>query len=619
MNKQNNNHNIAHILLHPSNQSIQLIFKFDNPYIYKILCVSKNYSIVVPTILYEHNNNNNKSNKGQYSCLIKTNNVVGNTEVHIYPIFIDYFNIFVLQIKNYKKIKQFVSLEKYDLHFHDIETYYINFCKYKIHHPICIDSEELKIMRQHYFLQVHINLDYINSVQFVNEQSEYTLYVPLKKKFYTFLIFQNQTKDIFEHIDFKAMYEKNSNEKFFILEYFADTDSIVLHDKRECVTLNITTCLSPYKRKEGKNKRIFEKGHSVIQPNNDNIDKHILTNKKYNKILKVLKNSSDTFLSMKTYKEGNYILYVKLIRDNNIIVSKKYNIVVTNNIHEQKRNTLTLELSTNSIYNFYKHFRLFKMFQIYNLSHIEKIKTPPYECTYISSHYYVNRNNIPDKKGIVKITINISHIYSATIQNYYTKYIPLNVIQYFYIHLYNKNMQKISFPSNGKLILNVSHPNILDTIIMNNSHIYIIPHKIGCSFINIHFILYTNYKEYVQTDQQNRKIIYIDNLHLCVVNSMKLKHFHKKYHNLYYPKNTYQLLKGYNYEFSYQPYICLKDVMKKTNKQTFRPYILNKTNFSHMYKYYEETSFIKNINDYLLHPVHKHYSIINDNCTFIKT
>ncbi|KYO02798.1 hypothetical protein PGSY75_0409000 [Plasmodium gaboni] len=621
MNEQNNNHNIAHILLHPLNQSIQLHFKFDHPYIYKILCVSKNYSVVVPTILYE---NNNKNKEKQYRCLIKTNNIVGNTEIHIYPIFIDYFNIFLLQIKNYKKEKQFVSLQKYDLHFHDIETYYINFCKYKSNHPICIQSEELRIMRRLYFLQVHINLDYITSVRFINEQSENTLYVPLKKRFYTFLIFLNKTEDIFQHIDFKAMYEKNSNEKFFILEYFADTDSIVLNDKRECVTLNIRTCFSQHQKNEEKNNGIFEKGHSIIQSNNDNIDKHTSTNKKYNKILKVLKNSSDTFLSIKAYKEGNYVLYVKLFRDNNnnnnIIVSKKYNIVVTNNIHEEKKYRPTIQLSTSSIYNVYKPFHLFKMFQIYNLSHIEKIKTPQYyECTYFSSHYYINKNNISHKKGIIKIKINISHIYSATIKNYYTKYIPLNVIQYFYIHLYNKNMQNISFPSNGKLILNISHPNILDTIIMNNSHIYIIPNKIGCSFINIHFVLYTNYKEYVKTDQQNRKIIYIDNLHLCVVNSMKLKHFQKKNHNLYYPKKTYQLLKGYNHEFSMQPYICLKNVIKKTNKQNFLPYILNKTNFSHMYKYYEKTRFIKNINDYLLQPVHKHYSIINDHCTFIKT
>ncbi|CRG98161.1 conserved Plasmodium protein, unknown function [Plasmodium gallinaceum] len=561
------------ILLYPFNQTTELSFRFDHPLISKVLCLSKNDSVVKVQKVLKIDERN------KYICLIKTENI-GKSEIHIYPIFESYYDIFPR--------RNSIPLEKFDLDFYEIEKYYLNYYKYKTKNYNYIEEKEIRNL---YFFKIDVTTDYVNTIKLFHND---TIYLPLKQELNIYPKFYNDLKNKFAFIDFSTLNNNNNNNcNSYKLEYFANNKNIMLNNKIENTENNILKEINSLKKKECKN---------LLYIKYENTEKKRIKKKKT--ITKHLISSSDSFLSIKGNKEGNYLLYVNFICDNNIINSQVYNIYVKNNF---KNNNITvIYLSTNGLYKFHQNFRYLNIYsKKYPLSTIKKIYTEEKENEHLI--YFSDKQ----KKINKKIKIHISDIIGAKINNYYSKYIPLNVIQYFHIDLYNRNIESVLFPLNAKLFLNISHSSILSAKIINKNHIFIIPHKIGCSFINIHFKLYNNYKENENFFSKKYKDIEIGNIYLCVKKSIKQKYFYKK-KNFYFVRRFYQLLHGYNEQFFFQPHICLNSVIKNKNNYN----MLSTSNFYHFFKN-EKKNFINNIED-LFPPSKKYYSIINHYCTYIK-
>ncbi|CRG98577.1 conserved Plasmodium protein, unknown function [Plasmodium relictum] len=551
-------YNERNMLLYPFNQTIELLFRFDHPLISKVVCISKNdYVIKVQKILRTDEVN-------KYICLIKTENI-GISEIHIYPIFESYYDIFPR--------KNFIPLEKFDLDFYEIEKYYLNYYKYKKKNFNDIEEESIRNL---YFFKIDITVDLLYTIELFHND---TFYLPLNKELSTFVKFNDKLKNIFTFIDFSILNNNNNNCNSYKLEYFVNNKNITINDKME-----------------NMEDTILKKSIHLKKKNRGNKKKTITKN---------LISSSDNFLSIKAYKEGSYLLYLNFMCDNNIISSEVYNIHVKNNF--KNINLPYIYLSTNSLYEFHQNFHYFNIFnKHYPLSITKKIYTEEKE----NEHFIYFRDK--QKKVEKKIKVYISDIIGAKVNNYYSKYIPLNVIQYFHIDLYNKNIESVMFPLNAKLFLNISHSSILSAKIINKNHIFVIPHKIGCSFINIHFKLYNIYKENGKYFFKIYKDIEIGRIHICIQSSIKQKYFYQK-KKFFFVSRLYQLLHDYNKQFFFQPYVCLNSVIKNRNKDNK----LSESEFYNYFKHYEKKKFIRNIEDLFL-PHKKYFSIINHYCTHMK-
>ncbi|SCQ12678.1 conserved Plasmodium protein, unknown function [Plasmodium gaboni] len=592
------------IVLHPFNQTVEVLFQYDHPYISKVLCISKNSSIVqVQNVIktdYQQN---------MYVCSIKTSRNIGKTEVHIYPIFKSYYDMFPLSIGG----KTF-TLEKYDLDFYEIEKYYENYRKHKkCSNNICVKLEKERDIRKLYFFQVDIIVDYIHSMKLFNSD---IIYLIINKELNMFVTFYSKIeKRPYEFINFNDVYKYSCIS--YKLDYFVNSKNVILNDRVEHSSLSLGRSERTFHRlnrgKKQNNKIIYNINDNSNNNSNSNSNGNAYSNSDGEKrITTDLVFASDSFLSIKAHKEGSYFLYANLTNDNNnMILSEIYNIVVVKNNLKSKNNGHIVYLSTKGFYKFHYNFHFLKLFNKYYyypvLSSVKNIHTEHNSNSYYI--YYIDKK----KKNFKKILINVSDIIGAKINNYYSKYIPLNVIQYFYIDLYNKYVESVLFPLNAKLYLITSHYTILSAKIVNNNHIFIIPHKIGCSFVHIYLKLYKNYKEHNYLFDQNYEYIEIGKIHLCVVKRVKRKYFDKK-NMFYYVNRLNNLFNEYNEEFCLQPYVCVNSVLKpNANFGT----LLNNSNFHYTYKYLEEQNYIRNVDDLFVSRT-KHFSIINDYCTRLK-
>ncbi|CAD2102701.1 conserved Plasmodium protein, unknown function [Plasmodium vinckei] len=631
------------IVLHPFNQTMEVVFQFDHPFISTALCVVRDEH----NMSYDQDKRTNpiifveqveKLNQGKniYMCSIKTGNRIGKAKLHIYPIFHSYYEIFSWSMEKEKLINRL------DLTFEEIEQYYENHKKYCSYNNInqykvyankwgkykieCIDKEEENI-RYFYSFKIDIIVDYIDSIDLFtnliiknlnsdmkNENLESDIiYLPNNNSINTFVSFYSRTEKLpFTFIDFNSIYKNNLNT--YKLEYFVNYKNIYLNNNIE-------------------NIRYLEKMH--CQENKDSLKSMntTLENERNKKILTNLVKEFNPFISIKSFKTGDYLFYVNLISDaNNSVVSQVYNIIFfkkNSSYIGYDTNTPFLHFGANSIYKFNRKYFSLKTLRKYlylSLSSGIAVNTGAETNKYLPLYYYYSNKQSKIKNNTAnlsknlfekKIKVKISTIFGAKVHNYYSKYIPLNTIQQFLISLYNTNFEPILFPLNAKLLINISHSSILSALIVKGKYIFIIPHKIGCSFINIYLKLYKNCTNpYNKFCEASYDYIHLESMHLCVTKPIKIKYFYKK-NNLYYINRIYKLWGSYNEDFFLQPFVSLNSVIKQNNKQKGKNMPLNCSNFYYSYIYSKDSSYIQNLGDLYESPL-KLYSIINDNYTAIK-
>ncbi|WBY57820.1 hypothetical protein Py17XNL_001002137 [Plasmodium yoelii yoelii] len=631
------------IVLHPFNQTMEIVFQFDHPFISTVLCVVRDEHNLgydqdkrkSPIIFVERVEKLNQG-KNIYMCSIKTGNRIGKAKLHIYPIFHSYYEIFSWSMEKEKLINRL------DLTFDEIEQYYENHKKYCNYNNInqykmyankwgkhkieCIDKEE-KTIRHFYFFKIDIIVDYIGSIDLFtnlitkNLNSDMNkeklesgiIYLPSNNRINTFVSFYAKTEKLpFTFIDFNSIYKINLNT--YKLEYFVNYKNIYLNNNidniRYLEKMNYRENMGPLK---------------AISTN--------LENEQKKKILTDLVKEFNPFISIKSCKIGSYLFYVNLISDtNNSIVSQVYNIIFLkkkNSYIGNDNNIPFVHLGANSIYKFnrkYFNLKTLRKYLYLSFSSGIIINTCAETNEFFPLYYYysnekskIKNNSVNLSKNLFekKIKIKISTIYGAKINNYYSKYVPLNTIQHFLIDLYNKDFEPILFPLNAKLFINISHSSILSAIIVKGKYIFIIPHKIGCSFINIYLKLYKNcIHSYNKFCEASYDYINLESIHLCVTKPIKIKYFYKK-NNLYYINRIYKLWGPYNEDFFLQPFVSLNSVIKQNNKQKDKNMPLNRSNFYCNYIYSKDSSYIQNLDD-LYESSLKFYSIINDKCTTIK-
>ncbi|SBS80890.1 conserved Plasmodium protein, unknown function [Plasmodium ovale curtisi] len=590
-------YNDRKILLHPHNQTMELVVQFDHPLISKVLCISKNnYIVKIQDISkLDHGRRNT------YVCKIKTGEVTGISEIDIYPIFESYYEVFCQY--TWKDL----FLERFDQSFYEIEHCYENYVAWKTARGYYSDYHlaEEKQIRDLFFMRIDVTVDYIHGMQLFADN---TIYIRENHEVSTFVKFYSSNVQFaYAFTDFSEI--KKSTEISYKLEHFISNKNITLDDKMEHTIW--------WEKKTNRN-------FPPLMEKND-ITKKIVTK---------LTSSADAFISIRAHKKGDaYLLYSNLVHDNgSFIISQVHNIVVVKNGKNRGKHYI-VHLSTNSVYIFHVKFyfqRIRIAFSPFPLSRMQSLRTGRNELSYFAHYAGGNDDSNYGREGVVqKFMVSISHVVGAKIGNYHSKYIPLNVIQYFRVDLYDKQFEHVLFPHNGKLYFHISHGTVLSIKVVSKNHLFIIPHKEGCSYVHLYVRMYgtkhdnkkgfhgKSYGDHyvdVWDEAGMERVVDVGTLRLCVTRPVQGKYFHEK-KRFHYVSRVYKLKSAYNDEFYLQPYVCASSVMKQNAPHgTTR---LNASNFYDSYKYFEHMSYVSNMED-LAFPHAKHFSIINDRCTRMK-
>ncbi|KJP88336.1 hypothetical protein AK88_01952 [Plasmodium fragile] len=587
------------ILIHPYQQTMEVPFKLCHPLIHKVVCLSKNEKLVkVEGVFKSH------GDQCTYVCSIKSGNSVGNTEIHIFPIFESYYAVF----SQHEGRTNFNTFEKFVTDFYDLERYYDHYLEHrkerqKCHNTdahTCDEIEDQKKLRNLFFLKFDVIIDHVRSMKLFAQDS---IQMIPNEEVHTCATFYSGGGDMgpFLSLDFGLVYEHTG--ELFQVEYFVNDGSVLLGDRRR----DRQPQRQPCRQADGPTPA----------------RRAVVTD---------LRVSPDAFLSIEARNEGLFSLYANFIKysgsshQGEVVYSQVYNLVVQRRA-SQGRALPVVHLSSRGVYKFDRSFHCLAILanwtyeQRFPLS-AEKIVHTERTAILHNAHYWNIQKNI-----YKKFLINISDISSVKMHTYYGKFIPLNIVQYLSIHMYNINMERVLPPLNGKLYVHVSHPTVLTVRTAGPNHMFVVPHRMGCSFVSVRFELdpgnhprndtRNNPRDYLPT-QGNGEPTPTTQMHLCVTQRVPTKFFQKR-KNCYYLNRVYKLLGGYSHRFFQQPYVCVDSIMKKKDRLSkIASGLLSKTNFYRVYnKYYDVISIVKEFED-LFQPPTGHLSIINDHCAGVK-
>ncbi|CAA9986498.1 conserved Plasmodium protein, unknown function [Plasmodium knowlesi strain H] len=589
------------ILLHQYHQTLELPFQLCHPLIHKVVCLSKNEKLVEVEGVFKLN-----GEQCTYVCSIKSGNSVGNSEIHVFPILESYYQIFSQE----KGRTNFESFEKFEEDFNDLESYYDNYLEHHrkrkkchntdAHAHTCKEIEDEKKLRNLLFLKFDVTVDYVRSMKLFSED---TIWLTANEEVDTFASFYSGGGDTspFLSLDFRLVYERTG--ELFQMEYFVNDGSVLLSD--------------------GRNDHEQHRQRNGFIP----ARRTVVTD---------LRVSSDAFLSIQARKEGRFLLYANFTKYSRgshqaeVVYSQVYNLIVQRN--GTKESALpVIHLMKSGVYKFDRSLHCLTILanwtyeQRFPLSAKKKISTE--RKAILHNAHYLNK----EKNIYKKFLINVSDISSMKLYNYFGKFIPLNVVQYLSIHLYNTSMARVVPPLNGKLYVHVSHPTVLTVKTVGPNHIFIVPHKLGCSFIHVNFYLHQenhpekhppdsaryNPRDYLPI-QGGDKSAQTLKMHLCVTKRVPTKYFQKR-KNYYYLNRVYKLLGRYSLRFFQQPYMCVNSVTRKEAKLgKISGAVLSKSKFYRVYKHYDGISMVvKEFEDLFQYPT-GHLSIINDHCSSLK-
>ncbi|EUD65045.1 hypothetical protein C922_04556 [Plasmodium inui San Antonio 1] len=588
------------IVLHPYQQTVELPFQLCHPLIHKVVCLSRDEELVEVEGVFKSD-----GEKCTYVCSIKSSNSVGNTEIDVFPIFESYYAVFSQE----EGRTNFKTIEKLEADFHDLESYYDHYLEHRKERKechnmaahTCEEIEEEKKLRNFFFLKFDVTVDYVRSMKLFAED---TIRLVPNEEVETFASFYSGGGDTppFLSLDFRLLYERTA--EWFQMEYFVNDGSVLLSDGRG----------APQPRG---------------QPDGPSPTRRT--------IVTDLRVSPDAFLSIEARKEGRFFLYANFTEysasshQGEAVYSQIYNLIVQRRV-PQGRALPVVHLSSSGVYKFDRSFHFHCLAILANWTYeqrlplsAEKNVRTERKAILHNAHYWNRQENI-----YKKILISISDIYTVKVYNYYGKFIPLNVVQYLSIHLYSINMERVLPPLNGKLYVQVSHPTVLTVKTVGPNHMFIVPHKMGCSFVRVRFELHPgSYPgKHPPNDAQNNprddlptqgggEFPPTANMHLCVTKRVPTKYFQKR-KNCYYLKRVYKLLGRYSHRFFQQPYMCVDSVTRKEAKlEKVSGGVLSKSNFYRAYKDYHAISKVKEFED-LFQSSTGHLSIINDHCSGLK-
>ncbi|ANQ06119.1 Uncharacterized protein PCOAH_00005600 [Plasmodium coatneyi] len=590
------------ILIHPYQQTVEIPFQLCHALIHKVVCLSKNENLVEVEGVFKSD-----GEQCTYVCSIQSGNSVGNTEIHVFPIFESYYAIF----SPHNGRTNFKTIEKVEEDFNDLERYYDHYLEHrkerkKCHNMdgyTCEEIEDEKKLRNFFFLKFDVTVDYVRSMKLFAED---TIRLVPNEEVDTFASFYSGGGGTrpFLSLDFRQVYERT--EELFQMEYFVNDGSVLLGDGRR----DREPHHEPHRKLDGSP----TERRTVVTD---------------------LRVSPDAFLSIEARKEGRFFLYANFTKysgsshQGEVVYSQVYNLVVQRSM-TQGGALPVVHLSSNGVYKFDRSFHCLTILanwtyqQRLPLSAEKNVRTER-KVTLHNAHYLNKKQNI-----YKKFLISISDISSMKVHNYYGKFIPLNVIQYLSIHLYNRSMERVLPPLNGKLYVHVSHPSVLTVRTVGHNHMFIMPHRIGCSFVYVRFELHPGNHPGKHPPNDARNSLRDDlpsqggdesapttNMHLCVTKRVPTKYFQKR-KNCYYLNRVYKLLGRYSHRFFQQPYMCVDSVMRKEARfGNVSGGLLSKSNFYRVYKHYDGISMVKEFED-LFQPPTGHLSIINDHCSGLK-
>ncbi|GAB64754.1 hypothetical protein PCYB_031670 [Plasmodium cynomolgi strain B] len=607
------------ILIHPYEQTVEVPFQLCHPLIHKVICVSKNEKLVEVEGVFKSD-----GEKCAYVCSIKSGYSMGNTEIHVFPIFESYYAVFSQD----KGRTNFKSIEKLEEDFHNLERYYDHYlehCKehkkgYNMDAHTCEEIENEKKLRNLFFLKFDVTVDYVRSMKLFAED---TIRLVPHEEIHTFASFYRGGGDTrpFLSLDFRLLYERTA--ELFQVEYFVNDGSVLLGDGRR-------------DREEGRHQECHPDRHPDCHPGCQPHRQPDGPPPARRTIVTDLRVSPDAFLSIEARNEGRFFLYANFTKysgnshQGEVVYSQVYNLVVQRRA-TQGTTLPVVHLSSNGVYKFDRNFHCLAIFANWTyeqrllLSQEKNVHTERKPILH-NAHYWNRQENIY-KKFIIKI----SEISTVKVYNYYGKFIPLNVVQYLSVHLYNINMERVIPPLNGKLYVHVSHPSVLTVRAVGPNHMFIVPHRIGCSFVCVRFELHPGNHpgKHPPNDAQNNprdgwptqgsgESAPTSKMYLCVTKRVPTKYFQQR-KNCYYLNRVYKLLGRYSHRFFQQPYMCVDSVTTKEEAKLgkVRGALLSKSNFYRVYKHYDGIFMVKKFED-LFQPPTGHLSIINDHCSGLK-
>ncbi|EDL43605.1 hypothetical protein, conserved [Plasmodium vivax] len=596
------------ILIHSYQQTVEIPVQLCHPLIHKVVCLSKNEKLVAVEGVFKL-----PGEKCIHVCSIKSGSSVGKTALHVFPIFESYYTVFSQQ-KGRANLK---NIQKLEADFHDVEKYYHHYVEHrrgskKCHITdahTCEEVEEEKKLRKFFFLKFDVTVDYVRSMRLFAED---TIRLVPNEEVETFARFYGGGGDArpFLSLDFRLIYERTA--ELFQVEYFVNDGSVLLGGGE----------------RDGKAARqSLQSRQSHGQPDGPPPARRT--------IVTDLRVSPDAFLSIVARSEGRFFLYANFTKysgsshQGEVIHSQVYNLVVQR--RETQRIALpVVHLSSSGVYKFDRSFHCLAILahwtyeQRLPLSAGKNVRTERRAITH-NAHYRNGHENI-----YKKFLVNITEISSLKVFNYCGKFIPLNVVQYLSIRLYSVNMERVLPPLNGQLYVHVSHPTVLTVRTLGPNHLFVVPHRMGCSFVLVRFELHpgghpakgplNNGRTNPRADlppQAGGQPSPTTKMHLCVTKRVPTKYFRRR-KNCYYLNRVYKLLGRYSHRFFEQPYLCVDSVSREEAKvDQVSSGLLSKSNFNRAYKHDDAIYMVNEFED-LFQPPTGHLSVINDHCSGLK-